>query len=274
MRSLLKSSLMLLPRSLRDPLHRAAIVCAHAGILDEGVSIEAARVLASQVHTLAHAYGGARSIASRRCLNAAGEPIPWFTYPAIEYLDAFDFSQAQVFEYGSGSSTLWWAHRAASVTSVEHNPTWANEARSMVPPTCTLILETDREMYPRAIEQRPGSYDVIVVDGMNPEVRWCCIELALPRLAPKGLLVLDNADWMPEHCAYLRDAGLIEVPFAGFHPLNAMPGLTTIFLTRNVAFKRKAPRDPLLPVGGKPPARKWRIPAVSTSTAGLFAGRT
>ena len=33
-----------------------------------------------------------RSIDEKVCLDRDGNPIPWYTYPAIEYLSQFDYS--------------------------------------------------------------------------------------------------------------------------------------------------------------------------------------
>lgn len=60
-------------------------------------------------YTLAFDYGQLRTIREKRCIDKLGNPIPWYTYPAIEYLKTIDFSRKLVFEYGGGSSTLWWA---------------------------------------------------------------------------------------------------------------------------------------------------------------------
>src|SRR4051812_14883663 len=48
--------------------------------------------------------------------------IPWFSYAAIDFLDAALRTNMTVFEYGSGGSTLFFAKRAKSVFTVEDNP--------------------------------------------------------------------------------------------------------------------------------------------------------
>lgn len=50
-----------------------------------------------------------------------GGPVPWYTYPAVDFLSMLDFSDARVCEYGGGQSTLWWAARAKSVLSIEQD---------------------------------------------------------------------------------------------------------------------------------------------------------
>jgi hypothetical protein len=73
---------------------------------------------------LACDYGQWSTIRSWNSVDKFGNPIPWYTYPATEYLSHLDFSRLTVFEYGSGNSTLWWAKRAKSVFSVEDDKDW------------------------------------------------------------------------------------------------------------------------------------------------------
>ena len=65
-----------------------------------------------------------RSIDEKACVDRDGNPIPWYTYPAIEYLSQFDYSDKKVFEFGCGYSSPFWAERAAEVVSIEDNPIW------------------------------------------------------------------------------------------------------------------------------------------------------
>ena len=54
-------------------------------------------------------------------------PIPWVTYPFIDFLSGRLNRELEVFEFGSGNSTLFFAERVKQLTSVEHNKDWYNE---------------------------------------------------------------------------------------------------------------------------------------------------
>ncbi|HAJ60075.1 MAG TPA: hypothetical protein DCP31_13100, partial [Cyanobacteria bacterium UBA8543] len=69
-------------------------------------------------------YGHFLSCEQQMCVDKSGNPIPWYTYPAIEYLNQLDFTDKKIYEYGSGNSSLFWAKRAKYVTSVENNQDW------------------------------------------------------------------------------------------------------------------------------------------------------
>src|SRR5438477_3935780 len=50
--------------------------------------------------------------------------VPWFSYAAIDFLERFLKPEMSVVEYGSGGSTLFFAHRVKTVFSIEDNPQW------------------------------------------------------------------------------------------------------------------------------------------------------
>ena len=56
---------------------------------------------------LAFEYGQWKTIKNWECIDKKGEPVPWFTYPAIEYLSHLDLSDFLVYEYGSGKILLY-----------------------------------------------------------------------------------------------------------------------------------------------------------------------
>ena len=69
--------------------------------------------------------GWLESIRTRQPLRG-GKPIPWFTYPAIEFFDSIVLEGKTVLEVGSGFSTLYWAQRGCRGVSLEIDPEWAN----------------------------------------------------------------------------------------------------------------------------------------------------
>jgi hypothetical protein len=70
------------------------------------------RSSARAARILCFSYGHLNSVSKKRSIDAKGEPIPWYTYPAIEYIKQLDFSDKSVFEYGAGNSTVLWSRIA------------------------------------------------------------------------------------------------------------------------------------------------------------------
>jgi hypothetical protein len=190
--------------------------------------------------------------------------LPWFTYPAIEALNNWDLSDKRVFEYGSGFSTLYWASRAKEVVSVEHDRRWYEIISKLAPDNVRLILapidkdESDpspelREQFAAYAGAVDGRFQIVVVDGYaRSRVRYQCAQRALTHLDSNGLIILDNSDWLPASALFLRTAGLIEVDFSGPVPGNNYTQTTSFFLTRDFNFQPAGPRQPRLPIGGKP----------------------
>jgi hypothetical protein len=197
-------------------------------------------------------YGYLRSVAVDKPLDHNREPCPWYTYPALEYLQQLDFSDKSVFEYGCGHSTLFWGGRAASVVSVEHNKEWYDLVGARLPRNCTLMHEPDSDSYAKSIASFGRQFDLIVIDGLvTGRTRLKCAHAALPYLRDGGMIILDNSDWLPESARVLREAGLIEVDMTGFAPVNDYTCTTSFFLHRNFAFKPRQDRQPMPGIGAQ-----------------------
>ena len=168
--------------------------------------------------------------------------LPWFTYPAIEMLRGLDLSDKSVLEFGSGYSTLFWGSHAKTVLSIEHDPEWHQKMTSLIPPNVELQLR-GLDAYTTV----SGMFDIISIDGYAKErTRYRCATSSLPHLNPGGLMILDNSDWLPATCYYLRHQGLIQIDFSGFVPGNPHTQTTSFFLTRDF----RAEYGKLRPVGG------------------------
>ncbi|MGD7037008.1 class I SAM-dependent methyltransferase [Methylotuvimicrobium buryatense] len=204
-------------------------------------------------------YGYLRSLKENQCVDGNGNPIPWYTYPAIEQLRLWDFSDCDVLEYGCGNSTKWWAARSKSVTSIENSKLWYEIVSQNKPNNCQIILsEIDNdnvmpdqvEKYINVIDQL-NQYDVIVIDGFSKlSTRKKCTEKALSHLKPDGLLIVDNSDWLPETCQILRDAGFFEIDFSGLSPLNAHAETTSLFFKSDFKIRPIADHHPGYATGG------------------------
>jgi hypothetical protein len=200
-----------------------------------GMGPSRARLSAWLLDYFGRNLGGYSSFRGGIPVDPGGEPIPWYTYGATEYLRQFDFSTSSVFEYGSGNSSRFWAGRALSVTSVESDPAWFARGSQDPAPNHTLLLETDRAAYINTIHRGDTWYDVIVVDGVY---RYDCAVESLARVREGGMLILDNADWYPETARFLRDAGWFQIDFTGPGPVNLYAWSTSLFVRDGIRIPR------------------------------------
>lgn len=195
---------------------------------------------------LAIDLGQWRSMKQRIPVDAAGTPVPWYTYPAIEYLSRLDMSDKSVFEWGAGNSSLFWARRAREVVSIEHNRSWFEIVEKRRLDNQKIFLLERKDDYIQAVLRQSKRFDVIVIDG---EYRYSCSQNAVRCLAESCLVILDNSDWYPRTAKTLREYGLNQIDFSGFGPVNGYTWTTSLFLSDKFsgAFLFN---QPLQPIGG------------------------
>lgn len=181
-----------------------------------------------------------RSMNEKVCVDRDGNPIPWYTYPAIEYLSQFDYHNKKIFEYGTGYSSMYWAKRAQKVISIEDKPEWfAKFSKEFSASNWQMRYCDEKQGYEDMIFADNENYDVIVIDGKR---RAECAACAVKSLADGGMIILDDSDRINTSLEYvnavknLRNADLLQVDFYGFCPMNNYTKTTSIFFSRNFNF--------------------------------------
>lgn len=153
--------------------------------------------------------------------STMGDEMPWLTYEAIDYLNRFVKKSMSVFEFGGGGSTVYFANRAGSVVTVEHDANWFKDMSAAIQKKGVtnwngnlVTAETggsgaigdpdayvsddknfkgqNFKKYASFIDQFENeSFDIIVVDG---RARPSCTKHAIPKLKSGGWLIVDNSD--------------------------------------------------------------------------------
>lgn len=129
--------------------------------------------------------------------------FPWFTHGALDVLDEMDLSDKNILEWGSGSSTVWFAAKAKSVVSIEANSKWYGDVirelnQHNLFHKVSLILRKTNEGDQSKIDyytEVPEGFkpDIVVVDGI---LRYECILKALTLPRP-FILIVDN--WQQDY---------------------------------------------------------------------------
>ena len=127
---------------------------------------------------------------------------PWVTPAAVKLLELWLQPTDDVFEWGSGRSTLWMAPRVRSVTSVETNQEWFEKVRSTAQRRGLRNVDLNllspgpnseqSDAYVSLLAEAGRSFDLIYIDGSCREL---CALAAPKRLKPGGLLLIDNSNW-------------------------------------------------------------------------------
>ena len=121
--------------------------------------------------------------------------FPWFVLPFLELLAQWDISQWDVFEAGSGASTLWWASKCRHVVTLEVRSEWIErlgkfaESHDIKNIDFNLVEEDylghlDPIKYMGVLEQQRGKFDAIIIDGSYRDKM--CVE-ALNHIKDGGL---------------------------------------------------------------------------------------
>lgn len=162
-----------------------------------------------------------------RSVDAKGRPIAWATYAFLHFIEPRLRSDMRIFEYGCGSSSLWYAPKVKQVTSVEHDPKWVEEISKKLPANAQVHLAKPDD-YPSFLTQTGQVYDIVVVDGI---LRNECMEIAPKGLSPLGVIILDNSDraeYKPGIDGLLAK-GFRKIDFYGMFPVTPLAGTTTVF---------------------------------------------
>lgn len=175
--------------------------------------------------------GWLNSIAKGKPVDVQGRPIPWFTYPSIEFIETIMKPGWSVFEWGSGNSTMWWSSNVKSVRAVENNHEWYSTVKANISENASVSYAADVDSYVGCyLESDIEAYDVVVVDGV---FRNECAKVALQKLKPTGIVVFDNSDRIGCDLGlqFLVDSGLFRLDFWGMIPSFLYKNCTSIFLS-------------------------------------------
>jgi len=126
--------------------------------------------------------------------------LPWLDPTAISLLETLLRREDCGLEFGSGRSTLWFSARTSTLTSIEHNREWYEQEKTLLAEKhCENVnllhfpldaMEEGIPVYARAAESFPAaSLDYVLIDGVH---RDFCASLSLDRIAPGGMLIIDN----------------------------------------------------------------------------------
>lgn len=186
-----------------------------------------------------------QSIYDHNIVDKNNRPLPWFSYPSIEYLQQFDLKDKTVFEWGSGNSSLFFADRCKFVTSVESDEIWYRFVKNNSRPNQDVMFITNREEYVSAMK-RP--YDIVIIDG---NFRRDCVSKSLNNLQAAQMIIFDNSNWYVESCGQIRELrDFIQIDFFGMAPLVHYAISTTIFLRRDIRLVPLDNTQPKRPIGG------------------------
>ncbi len=178
--------------------------------------------------------GWFKSFKTKTSIDKNGEPLAWYNYAFLKFLEPRLNAQLEVFEYGAGNSTIWYAKKVKSVKAVENDKKWVDLLTPQLPTNAKVVFKdlNEEKSYQNEIKSANMYYDIVVVDGRK---RNDCAMLAINYLTDKGVIILDNSDrtdYQPTK-DYLNNKGFKRLDFWGIPPIVATNNCTSVFYKDN-----------------------------------------
>jgi len=185
------------------------------------------------------------------------QDVPWLNYKALRWLESYLKPDMNVFEYGSGKSTIYFSKKVKSVVSIEHNKIFYQIWKERIEKEGLkninyVLIEPEKgvknselfsskfskefedlsfEKYVKYIEKFPDKYfDFILIDG---RARCGCLKYAIKKLKDNGVIMLDNS----ERSRYLECSKKFlkefkKKDFYGIGPNEISPWRTSVFFRK------------------------------------------
>lgn len=188
------------------------------------------RLLSQKHEGYLYDSGWFESFDSSASVDKNGSPVPWVTYPFIDFISERLNRKMDIFEFGSGSSTFFYSRRVNSVTTVEHNREWFDMVSGRKEDNVEVIfcrLDEDGK-YCRSAVNTGRKFNLIIVDA---EDRVNCIFNSLNSLTEDGVIVLDDSErgeYAPG-IEFLAKNSFRRLDFWGIAPGILFKKCTTIF---------------------------------------------
>tara|TARA_B100002019_G_C21259675_1_gene595969 strand:- start:1736 stop:2497 length:762 start_codon:yes stop_codon:yes gene_type:complete len=179
--------------------------------------------------------GHFKSSMLEKSVNKSGKPIPWLTFPCIDFLENRSLSNKSVLEFGGGQSTIYFSNKVRKVITFEEDEKWAEYINSYALPNSKLyyvpytaagsfvdseIISTIGRKQINFIEETlerdfPNEkFNIIIVDGL---IREAVIQICEKYLDENGAIICDDAGGYSFQ-KDMNDSGLNRVDFYGHSP--------------------------------------------------------
>lgn len=137
--------------------------------------------------------------------------VPWWSFAAIDFITEQCQPHFEVFEYGTGGSTILFAKQCKKVTAVEDDAAWQRVVEKALDTlhlsNASLVLrpfnfqtpgDFENSAYLQALAE--SSYDIIVLDGQDftGEIRPICFQRAEAYIKKGGMIIVDDSWRYPQ----------------------------------------------------------------------------
>jgi precorrin-6B methylase 2 len=177
--------------------------------------------------------GWFRSYYTKQSVDKQGNPIPWCTYPFIHFIEPRLTKEMNVFEFGCGNSTIWYANRVRSIKAVEHDEAWVKLVQPKLPANAQVIFQgLEGSTYANEVKRNGQKFHIVIIDGRQ---RNQSALQAMESLTEEGIIVWDNSDreQYQSTIQLLIKSGFKRIDFWGMCPVVSHLTCTSIFYKTN-----------------------------------------
>ena len=156
------------------------------------------------------------------------KPLPFLTNSFLNWFETQLWSNSNLLELGSGSSTLYFSNYFNSVKSYENNSDWYNKMINEVAESVTLKFS--ESIASELVNEDFSKFDVVLIDAAESRSE---ISRILVKNKYKGIIFHDNAEWYRNSIEILTSAGYIEIPFFGLKPVYDFVASTSLLILKD-----------------------------------------
>jgi hypothetical protein len=157
-------------------------------------------------------------------------PIPWMNYAMVAFLDERLNKGLDLFEYGAGFSSIWFAERLNKVVSIEYDLAWRKQVEDLLAPVTNaeLVFQEVGEDYINGASKTGRKYHLVLVDGRE---RVACAKASFSDLTEDGVLILDDSDRAEYQDVFsiAKELGYKNLRISGLKPFSFFREESTIF---------------------------------------------
>ena len=181
--------------------------------------------------------------------DSQGSALPWMTYPFIEFILTKLQPHHTIFEFGSGSSTLFFASKVQKVVALESNKKWREimqiKLGEVGAKNVELVLMEDAlenpayenftqdyiaksKSFASDLQNKKEKFDFIIVDSLK---RFACAQNSIEAIKTDGAIILDDSE-RPNYKKifdFFAEKGFKKQDFFGIAPGQFRIKNTTIF---------------------------------------------
>ena len=180
--------------------------------------------------------------------------LPLLTWPLLDFLKTIDLKDFELFELGSGNSTIWFSKIFKKVKSYETNNEWFKSLKPILDTNVSYNLTSLEEIYECTFKFKSSDWLLIDFAGERTKFVKKLVQFIDDHLPAQ--IIFDNSEWYRNGAKILSDRGYTEIPFFGFKSGEESISCSSIFLLKKL-FRLKIKSEFYYPKHSKKVKNNW-----------------